>query len=76
MGLLISALPWIQFGLSILLIGSVLMQQSSAGLGSAFGGSGSGEFHTRRGFEKTLFNTAGIAGAFFAASSLAALLLR
>ena len=68
-------LPWIQLGLSILLIAAIMLQQSSAGLGSALGGGGMGEFHTRRGFEKTLFTSTIVIGILFAASSLAALIL-
>lgn len=49
-------LPFIQVILSIILIASILLQQSSAGLGGAMGGSdASATFHTRRGFEKFLF---------------------
>ncbi len=49
-------LPWIQIVLSLLLITAILLQQSEAGLGSAFGGSNpSSNFHTKRGLEKTLF---------------------
>jgi preprotein translocase subunit SecG len=46
-----------QIVLSVLLIGGVLLQLSSSGLGEAFGGSNdSGPGHTRRGMEKWLFN--------------------
>ena len=75
MELLKSLLPWIQLGLSLLLVAAILLQQSSAGLGSALGGGGSGEFHTRRGFEKTLFNASIVIGIAFAALSLVALVL-
>jgi protein translocase SecG subunit len=43
-----------QVVVSILLVVTILLQQRGAGLSSAFGGSG-GAYHTRRGFEKTLF---------------------
>ena len=39
---------------SIGLVGSILLQSSSAGLGGAFGGSSDG-FHVRRGSEKRIF---------------------
>ena len=52
---MIAALPYIQIVLSVLLVAGVLLQQSDAGLGSAFGGSDSSVQYTRRGFEKTLF---------------------
>lgn len=53
---LLSALPYIQMVLAVMLIGAILMQQRGAGLGGAFGGSNDGTVHyERRGFEKTLF---------------------
>jgi preprotein translocase subunit SecG len=55
-------LPWIQIILSGFLITLILIQQSSAGAGGAFGGSdGSGMQYTRRGAEKVLFNATIIA---------------
>jgi protein translocase SecG subunit len=48
----------IQIALAVLLVIAILFQQSEAGLGSAFGGSGGdgeGGGHTRRGAEKTHF---------------------
>jgi len=49
-------LPWIQIGLSVLLVGAILLQQSDAGLGGTFGGSAAGNpFRTKRGAEKNLF---------------------
>ena len=73
---LISALPYIQIGLSVLLIGAVLLQQSAAGLGGAFGDNFSGGFHTKRGFEKTLFRASIVIAALFVAFALVALMLR
>jgi preprotein translocase subunit SecG len=52
--LLKQALPYVQVGVSILLIAVILLQQKGEGLSSAFGGSG-GFYRTKRGFEKTLF---------------------
>jgi preprotein translocase subunit SecG len=43
----------IQVILAVALTGVILLQGSSGGLGSAFGGSGS--YHTKRGLEKSLF---------------------
>lgn len=53
-----SILPYIQVVIGILIIIGVLMQTSSTGLGGAFGASDSVDagYHTRRGFEKLLFN--------------------
>ena len=49
-------LPYIQIVLAVLLIGSVLLQQTGASLGGAFGGDNfSAAYHTRRGSEKWLF---------------------
>lgn len=52
-------LPYIQIVLAVLLVASILLQRTSASLGGAFGGADnfSSAFHTRRGFEKTLFYT-------------------
>ena len=49
-------LPFIQVGLAIALVALILLQQSDAGLGAAFGGGeASGSFRKKRGLEKTLF---------------------
>ena len=69
-------LPWIQIVLSVLLIVVVLLQQSSAGLGSAFGGDSSATFHTRRGFERFLFIATFVLGALLVVSAVAALLIK
>jgi protein translocase SecG subunit len=50
-------LSYAQIIFAVGLVASILMQQSEAGLGALFGGSDFGTFHhTRRGFEKILFN--------------------
>jgi preprotein translocase subunit SecG len=53
--------------LSVALIGAILLQSRGGGLGSLFGGSDSlGQYRTRRGLEKTLFQvTIGLSVAFF-----------
>lgn len=49
-------LPYIQIVLAVLLIASILLQQTGASVGGAFGGDNfSSAFHTRRGMERTLF---------------------
>jgi len=74
---LVSLLPYVQIGLSVLLIAIVLLQQSSAGLGGAFGGDNfSAGFHTKRGFEKTLFNASIVIAILFVISALVALAIR
>lgn len=68
-------LPIVQIILSVLLIGLVLMQQSDAGLGSAFGGGDGSGGHTRRGVEKTLFNATVLVAVLFAISAFIALII-
>lgn len=75
---LTALLPYIQIGLSLLLIGGVLLQRSEAGLGGAFGGAdsfGGGNFE-RRGAEKTLFRLTIFVGILFALSALLAVFLK
>ncbi|HCB35427.1 MAG: preprotein translocase subunit SecG [Candidatus Taylorbacteria bacterium RIFCSPHIGHO2_02_49_25] len=72
----LSVLPYIQIGLSVLLIGAILLQQSAAGLGGAFGDNFSSGFHTKRGFEKTLFTTTIVIAVLFAVSAITVLLAR
>lgn len=70
-------LPYIQIGLSLLLIAAILLQRSAAGLGGAFGGDNfSSGFHTKRGFEKTLFVASIVIAALFVLSAFVALLVR
>lgn len=54
--------------LSIALVAAILLQTRGGGLGSVFGGdSVGGQYKTRRGLEKTLFQiTIGLSIAFFA----------
>ena len=70
-------LPYIQVALSILLVLAIILQQTGAGLGGAFGGSDSSSgFHTRRGFEKILFRITIVLAIFFALSAFIALIIR
>lgn len=75
MELLIAYLPWIQVTLSVLLVIAILLQQSGASVGGAFGGSDSSFFHTRRGFEKTLFQATIVLAILFALSAFIALIV-
>jgi preprotein translocase subunit SecG len=69
-------LPIIQIVLAVLVMAAVLLQQSEAGLGGAFGGSDSvSSWRTRRGFEKFLFIATLVLGVLFIASALLALRL-
>ncbi|MDO8593538.1 MAG: preprotein translocase subunit SecG [bacterium] len=54
---LVSALPYAEIILSILLIVGIVLQQRGASLGGAFGGDNfASTFYKRRGAEKFLFN--------------------
>ena len=69
-------LPYIQVLLCVLLIVCVLLQQTGAALGGAFGGDNfSAAYHTRRGMEKYLFYATIIIGILFAVSSFAAFVI-
>lgn len=68
-------LSFIQIGLSILLIGTILVQQRGTDLGSSLGGS-SASFGTRRGIEKTLFIATIVLGILYFASALASVIVR
>lgn len=65
----------IQIVLGVLLIAGILLQQSEAGLGAAFGGSGDAGFkHTRRGSEKIMFIGTIVVAILFALSAIVALI--
>ncbi len=69
-------LPYVQIALSVLLMVAILLQRTGASLGGAFGADNfSTGFHTRRGFEKVLFNTTIVLGILFALSALAHLFI-
>lgn len=72
---LLGVLPFVQIALSALLIVTILLQRTGASLGGAFGADNfSSGFHTRRGFEKTLFSATIVIGILFALSALISLL--
>jgi len=74
---LASVLPYIQIVLSAVLIVAVLLQQTGASLGGAFGGDNfSAAYHTRRGSEKFLFRVTILVGVLFALSAFVALFLQ
>lgn len=77
MKILVGILPYIQIGLSALLIALVLLQKTGAGVGGAFGGGDgfSSGFHTRRGFEKTIFRLTIVVGILFVASAFMAFIM-
>jgi len=76
--MLISVLPYIQMGLVILVIACILMQKSDNNAGGVFGGADNwnSAYHTRRGFEKFLFNSTIILAILFVISCLLALILK
>jgi protein translocase SecG subunit len=74
---LAGVMPYIHIILSIFLMAGIIMQQSDASLGAVFGdtgdaGSGS---RTRRGFEKTIFDTTKVLSVLFVISIVASLLI-
>ena len=71
MSFVIPILPYIQITLSVLLIVSILLQQSGAGVGGALGGGDEGTVrNSRRGFEKFLFYLSLLCATLFALSAL------
>ncbi|HZS42685.1 MAG TPA: preprotein translocase subunit SecG [Candidatus Paceibacterota bacterium] len=69
-------LPYIEIVLSILLIVAILLQQSDASVGAAFGGDNFSSVHrTRRGFERTLFISTIVISILFALSAFLALVV-
>jgi protein translocase SecG subunit len=71
-------LPYIQIILAILLIATILMQQSEASSGGAFGGADNWNagYHTRRGSEKVIFNMTIILGVLFSLLSLITVIIK
>jgi protein translocase SecG subunit len=63
-----------QIAVSILLVGSILLQQRGTALGSAFGGESGGFYSTRRGIQKKLYISSIVLGIIFIALSVASLI--
>jgi protein translocase SecG subunit len=77
MQLVVNYLPYIQIILSVVLVLSILLQQSGAGVGGALGGGdGSSFHHTRRGFELFLFYLSITCGILFALSAFLSVYLK
>jgi protein translocase SecG subunit len=78
MTIVLTYLPYIQTILAVLLTASILVQQSEASAGGAFGGNDNWNagYHTRRGFEKFIFNTTIILGILFILTALVAIIIR
>lgn len=67
---MVTILSIIQIILSVVLVAAILLQSSAAGLGALGGGdSVDSGYHTRRGFEKTLFNSTVVIAILFAVIS-------
>lgn len=64
----------VQIIVSLLLVGAILIQNQSAGVGGVFGGD-SGVYRTRRGAEKILFRATIVLAAIFLISTAASLFL-
>ncbi len=77
MQLVATMLPYAQIILSVILVSAILLQQSSAGLGGALGGSDNESFHhTRRGFEQFLFILSIVCGILFALSAFLVIIIK
>lgn len=75
MEIIAKILPVIQIVLAVILVTSIMLQQSGAELGGAFGGGDNVVHHTKRGFEKVLFITAIISAILFAVTALLTILV-
>lgn len=78
MRIIAQILPYTQIILSVILITLVLLQQSDADLGGAFGGSENyaNRSHARRGIEKVIFNSTILIAIPFVVTSFVALIIR
>jgi protein translocase SecG subunit len=76
MNTITSILPYIQIVLAVVLVTAILLQKTGSQVGGAFGGGDnfSSAFHTRRGFEKTLFTITITIAVLFVISSLITLI--
>jgi protein translocase SecG subunit len=74
----ITSLPYIQVVLAILMTASILVQKSESSIDGTFGGNDnwSAAYHSRRGFEKIIFNTTIILGILFIIASITNLFLK
>lgn len=77
MQLITKILPYLQIFISIILVTTILLQQSGAGVGGALGGGDGVSFHhTRRGFEKFLFILSIVLGVLLASLAFIAIFLK
>jgi len=77
MNLVAQILPYAQIILSVILVLTILLQQSGAGAGGALGSSDTASFHsTRRGFEKFLFILSIVCSILFVLSAVLAIIIK
>ncbi len=77
MNLVARILPYAQIILSVILVTTVLLQQSAAGLGGALGSGDTQSFHhTRRGFEKFLFYLSVVCAILFALFAFLSIIIK
>lgn len=69
-------LPYIQIVLAVILMTAILLQRTGSQIGGAFGGGDnfSSAYHTRRGFERTLFIISIVIAILFAVAALITLI--
>ncbi len=69
-------LPYIQIVLAVILVTAILLQRTGSQIGGAFGGGDnfSSAYHTRRGFERTLFIITIVIAILFAVAALITLI--
>lgn len=65
----------IQIIISVVLVGLILLQERSSGLGGIFGGGAGGYYQTRRGLEKIVFGATIFCAVAFAAVALINLII-
>jgi len=70
-------LPYISIVLAVILVAVILLQRTGSQIGGAFGGGDnfSSAYHTRRGFERTLFITTIVIALLFVVSLVITLTL-
>jgi preprotein translocase subunit SecG len=72
---MIKIINFVEIGLAILLIISILLQQRGTSLGGAFGGDSS-IYRSRRGLEKVLFIASIVLAVLFVAAAIVSVVLR
>lgn len=69
-------LAYVQIGLAVLLVASILLQSKGTALGGAFGGGDSNVYRTKRGAEKVLFVGTIVLAILFFGAAFASLVAR